>query len=335
MTLTAIILASPSPLSAGLASCWLNAGHTIGAIWCGRQNRKAARHDRLLGWAAPTLSLASVARRAKAPVQMIGDASDWIEAMEKADRLNPDVVLSLMFMRRIPADVIAAFPGKIVNLHPALLPAFGGPDPMTAMLFNEQIGACSGMTLHEVAEELDAGAIIDQRPTGWPANGDIVAYNAERIRTGAELITLSLPLYLRGELRAVSQDSSRRHYCSITRSGIRLRAQDTSARVRWLCGTIGRYSALRLEGAPENVRITGFLRRLGDRSGRPLRIRRSSVEMDVADGRLLLARETRLSSLAARAGRLWRYTCLARQRSFPASGNSADRRQRVQLANLS
>lgn len=325
MTLRAIILAAPSPLSAGLVSCWLGAGYAVDAMWCAPPSRGAARSDHLLGWTAPALSLTAVARRTGTPVQVIGDASAWIEARKQASRLDPDVLLSLMFMRRIPADVIAAFPGRIVNLHPALLPAFGGPDPMTAMLFAEQIAGCSGMTLHEVTEEFDAGAIIDQRATEWPAIGDVVAYNAERIRTGGELITVSLPRYLRGELAAVSQDSNRRHYCSIKRSSIRLRAQDTAARVRWLCSTIGTYSPLRLQGAPENVRVTRVLRCLGDPSGRPLRIRRTSVEMDVADARLLLARGTRLSLLAARAGRLWRYTCLARQRSFTPRGTSVDR----------
>lgn len=317
MRLTAIILGAPSPLSAGLVSCWLQAGHAVDAIWCARRgsDRWAMRDDRLLGWTAPVLSLTAIARRNRTPVEIIGAVSAWAEFTERACRLKPDVVLSLMFMGKIPAEMIAAFPRRIVNLHPALLPAYGGPDPMAAMLFNGEIARYSGMTLHEVTEELDAGAIIDQRPAAWPENGDIVAYNAERIRAGGELITVSLPRYLGGELAAVSQDKDRRRYCSIKRSDISLSAHDTSAHVRWLCGTFGRYAALKVEGTPGDVRVTRVLRRAGAPSGQPLKIRRFSIEMDVADARLRLARQTRPSSLAARASRLWRYSRLARRRS--------------------
>ena len=69
------------------------------------------------------------------------------------------------YMKRIPHEVLAAFPNRIVNIHPALLPAFGGTG-----LYGEKVhqavldyGAkVTGVTIHFVDEEYDHGPIIFQ-----------------------------------------------------------------------------------------------------------------------------------------------------------------------------
>ncbi|HEX7509852.1 MAG TPA: phosphoribosylglycinamide formyltransferase [Chitinivibrionales bacterium] len=69
------------------------------------------------------------------------------------------------YMKKIPAAVVAAYPNRIVNIHPALLPAFGGPG-----LYGEKVhqavldyGAkVSGVTIHFVDEHYDHGPIIFQ-----------------------------------------------------------------------------------------------------------------------------------------------------------------------------
>lgn len=71
------------------------------------------------------------------------------------------------FLRLIPSDVITAFRGRILNVHPALLPAFGGGG-MYGKRVHEAVltsGArVSGATVHFVDEQYDEGAIIAQ----WP-----------------------------------------------------------------------------------------------------------------------------------------------------------------------
>ncbi len=71
------------------------------------------------------------------------------------------------YMKKIPASVIRQFPNRIVNIHPALLPAFGGKG-MYGMHVHEavfQSGAqVTGVTIHFVNEEYDQGAIIFQEP---------------------------------------------------------------------------------------------------------------------------------------------------------------------------
>jgi phosphoribosylglycinamide formyltransferase 1 len=74
---------------------------------------------------------------------------------------NVALVCLAGFMRRIGAPLIEAFPNAILNIHPALLPAFPGVDAQRQAL---QHGVrVSGVTVHLVTPELDAGPIVVQR----------------------------------------------------------------------------------------------------------------------------------------------------------------------------
>ena len=64
------------------------------------------------------------------------------------------------YMRLLSCDFIRAFPGRIINIHPSLLPAFPGLDAQRQAL--EHGVKISGCTVHYVNEELDAGPIILQ-----------------------------------------------------------------------------------------------------------------------------------------------------------------------------
>ncbi len=76
-----------------------------------------------------------------------------------------DLVALAGYLRKIPARVVAAFRHRMVNIHPALLPDFGGPG-----LYGRQVHAAvlasgvrqSGATIHFVDEEYDTGPIILQ-----------------------------------------------------------------------------------------------------------------------------------------------------------------------------
>lgn len=65
------------------------------------------------------------------------------------------------FMRLLSPVFIQAFPGRILNIHPSLLPAFRGVDAQRQAI--EAGAATSGATVHIVNEDLDAGPIVLQR----------------------------------------------------------------------------------------------------------------------------------------------------------------------------
>jgi len=72
-----------------------------------------------------------------------------------------DLVCLAGYMRLLSPEFIAAFPNRILNIHPALLPAFPGLDAQTqAFEYGVKIAGC---TVHFVDEHLDHGAIVLQR----------------------------------------------------------------------------------------------------------------------------------------------------------------------------
>ena len=82
------------------------------------------------------------------------------------------------FMRVIGAPMLDAFPNRILNIHPSLLPAFPGVDAQRQAL--EYGARVSGVTVHLVNAELDAGPIVLQR-TVAVLDGDTVESVSERI----------------------------------------------------------------------------------------------------------------------------------------------------------
>lgn len=78
---------------------------------------------------------------------------------------NIDLIVLAGFMWLMPGDLVRAFPNKIINIHPALLPKFGGKG-MYGHFVHEAIVAAgeteSGITIHYVNEQYDEGQVIFQ-----------------------------------------------------------------------------------------------------------------------------------------------------------------------------
>ena len=73
---------------------------------------------------------------------------------------QPDLVVLAGFMRVIKPGFLAAFAGKIINLHPSLLPSFPGLDGI-GQAFRRGVKV-TGCTVHGVTAEVDGGPILDQ-----------------------------------------------------------------------------------------------------------------------------------------------------------------------------
>jgi len=75
-------------------------------------------------------------------------------------RHNPDVVVLAGFMRILGTDFVRAFRGKMLNIHPSLLPAYTGLNTHQRVL--EAGDKVHGVSVHFVTEELDGGPVIAQ-----------------------------------------------------------------------------------------------------------------------------------------------------------------------------
>ncbi|NNC69768.1 MAG: phosphoribosylglycinamide formyltransferase [Flavobacteriaceae bacterium] len=109
----------------------------------------------------------------------------------KEDFVTEDTVLDLLkkeadfiilagFLWRIPQKIVNAFENKIVNIHPALLPKYGGKGMYGMNVHNAVVAhkeKKSGITIHYVNEHYDEGAIIFQKSVKLDADDspDMVA----------------------------------------------------------------------------------------------------------------------------------------------------------------
>lgn len=82
--------------------------------------------------------------------------------------LDPDLLVLSGFLLKIPESLVQAFPNQIVNIHPALLPNYGGKG-MYGMHVHQAVfdrnEQETGITIHYVNEHYDEGAIIFQAKT--------------------------------------------------------------------------------------------------------------------------------------------------------------------------
>ena len=104
------------------------------------------------------------ARQAGVPTTVLRDPADAAELLVAL--ADADLVVLAGYLRLVPQAAVARFRHRLINIHPALLPAFGGPG-MYGRRVHEAVlasgAAVSGATVHYVDEQYDRGPIIAQR----------------------------------------------------------------------------------------------------------------------------------------------------------------------------
>ncbi len=126
------------------------------AVIASRDNAPALQKAHALG-----VSTAVVNPREFPEPDMYGDALLWV--LQKA---QPDLICLAGYMRLLPAQVVEAFPMRIMNIHPALLPLFGGRGMYGLKVHQAVLESgmkITGCTVHFVDEQYDTGPIILQR----------------------------------------------------------------------------------------------------------------------------------------------------------------------------
>jgi phosphoribosylglycinamide formyltransferase-1 len=153
-----------------------------------------------------TAGVLDVAARHGVPALCVapGDHADraaWDAALAATLRsVRPDWVASLGFLRLLGAGVLAAFPDRVLNTHPALLPAFPGAHAVRdALAYGVAVTGC---TVHLVDEGVDTGPVIAQRAVEVRP-GDDEATLHERIKEVERPLVVDV-------LAAVARDGVRR-----------------------------------------------------------------------------------------------------------------------------
>ena len=131
--------------------------------------------------------------------------------------LKPDLVVSAFFNQRIGESITSLAPA--LNIHPSLLPAFKGVDPV---FYARLRGAPLGVTVHRISPELDSGDIVAQEP--FDAGGSVLAATVALYARGAQLLVDSLGRPARPQAGTGNYDSwpTRAEVAALRRKGIRL-----------------------------------------------------------------------------------------------------------------
>jgi len=144
-------------------------GSNLGALLAHFDTPAAAAVGRVVCVASDkaTAGALEIARARAITARVIADPRDGLALRAQLLAEDVDVLVLAGYLKLVPAEVVSAWPGRIINVHPALLPAFGG-----AGMYGQRVHAAvvaagariTGVTVHFVDEHYDRGAIIAQ----WP-----------------------------------------------------------------------------------------------------------------------------------------------------------------------
>ncbi len=115
---------------------------------------------------------------------------------EELDRRGVELVCLAGFMRLLSASFVRHFPGRILNIHPSLLPAFPGLDAQHQAL--EHGVKISGCTVHFVDEYLDAGPIILQSAVPVLDGDDVDALSSRILKEEHRIYSEAIGIVLSG-----------------------------------------------------------------------------------------------------------------------------------------
>lgn len=135
----------------------------------------------LVGSNRPDAGALERARRRGIPAAVLAAGAPSLPALLDEHRI--DVIALAGYVKLVPDEVVRRYAGRMVNVHPALLPAFGGRGMYGTRVHHAVIASgarVSGVTIHFVDAEYDHGGIIAQWPVPVLA-GDDAGTLADRV----------------------------------------------------------------------------------------------------------------------------------------------------------
>jgi len=106
------------------------------------------------------------ARKAGIPAKVIDNPRDAAALNAMLAAVKPDLVVLAGYLKLIPLETVAAYEGRMINIHPSLLPDFGGPGMYGHRVHEAVLNAgvkMSGASVHLVTPEYDRGPVLAQQ----------------------------------------------------------------------------------------------------------------------------------------------------------------------------
>ncbi len=301
----AVIFLDQARVLAPLFSAWRSAGHQIVAIVSlkTRSSPRKWRRDHWLGHFAPDWSVSVQVKKLfpDCPWIEVPLEANWDELASRLAPLQADVLISAYFQKRIPEIILSLFPHGGVNLHPALLPHFRGPNPILQMVLQDAWRECGGVSLHQMTQKFDEGDIIASarlEPSCWQTNLTLDQGIAGAI---AKLVADALPAYCRGEKKAVAQPSGNYAWASLMPE-IGVKHTWSLAHFSRIVSLLGRSRNIFVTIGERKIRLHADIEAVGPPTGLPPQIAAGRVGFDLADTRVTCARSSGLKRRLAEIG---------------------------------
>ncbi len=129
------------------------------------------------------------------------DNADYITALKQI--LNDheiDLIVLAGYMKMIPGEILKLYYGKVINIHPALLPKYGGKGMYGSNVHRAVLEAgekYSGATVHVVDEKYDNGPILIQRRVPVMANDTIETLAARVLEIEHRILPQAVSLFIK------------------------------------------------------------------------------------------------------------------------------------------
>lgn len=123
-------------------------------------------------------------------------------------RRSVDFIVLAGYLRKIPSEVVRRFKNRMLNIHPALLPSFGGKG-----LYGRRVHEAvlehgvkwTGVTVHIVDEEYDTGPIVLQEPVRIEPDDTPETLAARVLKTEHEIYPRAIGLFADGRVKVVGR----------------------------------------------------------------------------------------------------------------------------------
>jgi phosphoribosylglycinamide formyltransferase-1 len=134
-----------------------------------------------------------------------GDESDYVRDLEAAlDAHHVNFVALAGYLRKIPSSIVRKFKNRMLNIHPALLPSFGGKGYYGRRVHEAVIEygvQWTGVTVHLVDEEYDTGPIVLQEPVRVEPVDTPESLAARVLETEHQVYPKAIGLFAAGRVR--------------------------------------------------------------------------------------------------------------------------------------
>jgi folate-dependent phosphoribosylglycinamide formyltransferase PurN len=294
-----VLVAEPDAMGAMAMDALRAGGYRIVELWTTGRDIPPGTMSRLLSFASARQRAASrVLSRASAPVRRL--TRPWAASLDDALSAAPafDVLVCAGSQVIFPAAFLERLRGRAVNLHPALLPHYGGPMPLHALLIDGMADQHGGMTLHLITGAIDGGPIIGQRRVALADHGTPHQWQKAVMEAMAPLLADELRAYLAGRREPVPQQPGVGSYHAARDVPLHAAPGQTVERIaRYLAAAPGiqRHAQAVLPDPhrPRRFVVTGGMRIIGPVTGEAPVVGLGRIEFDALDARISLRRLTR------------------------------------------